>query len=200
VAHRDIAPNAVASTLPTSLLDDITRAGYYPQIVIDVLDIALAGEVVVAHLVQAATTFDSEVRRHLTVLLLTPTRLVTAHVDDHEGHDGEEPSAAATTEAVSLREIRSVGLTHVVANPTKYRGRDHTSGLTLAIGWGGVSRVDLEPASCGDPNCDGDHGLTGSLMPDDIVIRVAMAAEGPAAVRRAVEFAQALSAATARHP
>lgn len=188
-------------TLPAELLDEIVRAGYYPQLVADVLDVALAGETVVTHLVQAETTFDSEVRRHLTVLVLTETRLVTAHVDDHEGDHAHPSSAAATTEAVPLQEIRSVSLTHVVAEPAAYRtgaGGDHTSELSLVVGWGAVSRIELEPAACGDPQCDADHGLTGSMLPDDVVVRVAAAAEGPAAVRRAVAFARMLSAATVR--
>ena len=81
---------------PTDARDDLTahlhRAGYYPELVADVLDVALADEEVVAHLVQAETTFDSEVRRHLTVLVLTPTRLVTAHVDDHSGRTRPGPA------------------------------------------------------------------------------------------------------------
>ncbi|AEG44538.1 DUF5998 family protein [Isoptericola variabilis] len=190
-------PNA---TTRKNLRDDLTasvyRAGYYPQLVDDVLDVALADEAVVAHLVQAETTFDNEVRRHLTVLVLTPTRLVTAHVDDHEGDAAHPSSAAATTEAVPLSEIRSVALTHVVNEPAQHRPGDSASELTLAIGWGAVSRIDLEPAQCPDPSCEADHGLTGQMTPDDVVVRVSGAAEGRDAVRRAVAFARTLSAAT----
>jgi len=56
----------------------------------------------------------------------------------------------------------------------------------------------VEPATCGDPECDADHGLTGSVTPDDVVVRVSARAEGKDAVRAAVGFARALSAATAR--
>jgi hypothetical protein len=194
VSHTDL-------TIPAELHAEIVRAGYYPELVADVLDVALAGETVVAHLVQAETTFDSEVRRHLTVLVLTESRLVTAHVDDHDGDHANPSSAAATTEAVPLQEIRSVQLTHVVAEPAAYRSGEsagHTSELSLVVGWGAVNRIELEPATCGDPQCDADHGLTGSLMPDDVVVRVSEAAEGPVAVRRAVAFARQLSAATVR--
>lgn len=188
------------ATTGENLRDELTahvrRAGYYPQLVDDVLDVALADEDVLAHLVQAETTFDSEVRRHLTVLALTPTRLVTAHVDDHEGDAAHPSSAAATTEAVPLSEIRSVALTHVVAEPADHKPGDAASELTVSIGWGAVSRIDLEPAQCPDPNCEADHGLTGQLTPDDVVVRVSSAAEGRDAVRRAVEFSRALSAAT----
>jgi len=189
-----------SATTGKNLRDELTahvyRAGYYPDLVTDVLDVALADESVLAHLVQAETTFDSQVRRHLTVLALTPTRLVAAHVDDHEGDAANPSSAAATTEAVPLGEIRSVALTHVVAEPAEHRPGDSAAELTLAIGWGSISRVDLEPAQCGDPNCEADHGLTGQITPDDVVVRVSDAAEGSDAVRRAAGFARQLSAAT----
>nr|WP_225224673.1 DUF5998 family protein [Cellulomonas sp. JH27-2] len=179
---------------------DLHRAGYYPELVADVLDVALADEQVVAHLVHPETTFDAaEVRRHVTVLVLTPTRLVCAHVDDHPA-DLEHPSASAsaTTESVPLSELRSVALTHVVAEPAKHKPGRPALELTLAIGWGAVSRVDLEPATCGDPACEADHGLTGTLAPDDVVVRVSTAAEGPDSVRAATDFARVLSAASAR--
>lgn len=183
----------------TALRQDLHRAGYYPELVADVLDVALADEPVVAHLVHPETTFDAtEVRRHVTVLVLTPTRLVCAHVDDHPA-DLEHPSASAsaTTESVPLGELRSVALTHVVPEPAKHKAGHPALELTLAIGWGAVSRVDLEPATCGDPACDADHGFTGSLTPDDVVVRVSAAAEGIDSVRAATAFARVLSAASA---
>lgn len=185
------------ATPQTALDRDLRHAGYYPELVADVLGVALGGEPVVAHLVQPETTFDGEqVRRHLTALVLTPSRLIVAHVDDNLS-DSEHPSsgATATTEAVPLRELRSVGLTHVVADPQ--RGGGKRTELVLALGWGAVSRIDLEPAGCDDPQCEADHGLTGTMVPDDVVVRISAAAEGGAAVRAAADFAQALSAATA---
>ena len=183
------------------LRQSLYLAGYYPELVSDVLDVAIAGEDVVGHLVHPETTFDTEVRRHVTALVLTPTRLIMAHVDDHPG-DGEEgataTSASATTEAVPLRAVHTVALTHVVGAPERHRAGAMPAELTLAIGWGGVQRVDLEPATCGDPHCEADHGLTGSITPDDVVVRVSAQAEGRDAVRAAVAFARALSAATAR--
>ena len=105
-----------------ALRHDLHRAGYYPDLVVDVLDVALADEEVVAHLVHPETTFDAaEVRRHVTVLVLTPTRLVVAHVDDHPA-DSEHPSASAsaTTEAVPLRELHVGRVTHVVPQPAQH--------------------------------------------------------------------------------
>ncbi|NKY23304.1 DUF5998 family protein [Cellulomonas denverensis] len=183
--------------LSTDLRRDLDRAGYYPDLVADVLDVALADEPVVAHLVHPETTFDAaEVRRHVTVLVLTGTRLIVAHVDDHPA-DSEHPSAsaAATTESVALSELRSVALTHLIGSPEQHRSGDGPAELTLAIGWGAVSRVDLEPAQCADPNCEADHGMTGSITPDDVVVRVSAVAEGAERVREAVAFARRLSAA-----
>ena len=66
----------------------------------------------------------------------------------------------------------------------------------LTIGWGGVSRVDLEPAGCADPECDADHGYTGVLAADDFSLRVSAAAEGTDAVAGLLAFAEALSSRT----
>jgi hypothetical protein len=197
-------PASPASTR-TDLTRELVRAGYYPALVEDVVDVALAEEELVAHLVQPETTFDGEeVRRHVTVLALTPTRLVTVHVDDEaaEGDAGVPAAGAAnavaTSEAVPLASLRSVTLTHVVASPEKHRTGSTPLELNLAIGWGAVQRVDLEPAHCADPTCEADHGLTGQLVPDDLVLRISAQAEGRDAVASALAFARELSAATAR--
>ena len=68
--------------------------------------------------------------------------------------------------------------------------------LTLTVGWGTVSRLDLEPAGCSDPDCEADHGYTGTAALEDITLRVSADAEGSDAVRAAVSFARAVSAAT----
>ncbi|GMA31456.1 DUF5998 family protein [Litorihabitans aurantiacus] len=180
----------------SDLLDDIRRSGYYPELVADVIDLALAGEEVVAHLLQPETTFDdAEVRRHLTALVLTPRRLLVAHVDD-QVVDGAL-TALASTEAVPLRELRSVVLTQGFTDPAAHGGSRRRD-LTMSLGWGAVQRLDLEPAGCADPSCEADHGLTGAATPDDLVVRVSAEAEGEAALAVAVTFARSLSAATSR--
>ena len=204
--------------LPADLRADLEHAGYYPDLVADVLDVAVADEPVVAHLVHAETTFDSDaVRRHVTAMVLTGTRLVVAHADDHgpdEAEDGgapapgpgtargglPEPVATAATESVPLRAVRSVVVNHVVPRPERYRRGAGSRDLTLTIGWGAVSRLDLEPATCGDPQCEADHGYTGTASADDISLRVSADADGDRAVRRALAFARALSSATAGAP
>ena len=180
----------------SDLLDDIRRSGYYPELVADVIDLALAGEEVVAHLLQPETTFDeAEVRRHLTALVLTPNRLVVGHVDD-QAVDGTL-TALASTEAVPLRELRSVVIPQGFTDPAAPEGSRRRD-ITISLGWGAVQRIDLEPATCADPGCEADHGLTGAATPDDLVIRVSAEAEGEQALAVAAAFARALSAATAR--
>lgn len=189
------------NTALASLSRAVERAGYYPSVVLDVLSTALAGEDVEDHLVHVETTLvHAEVLRHITVLVLTDTRLVVTHVDDHPPADARSrPSAAATTEAVALGAVTSVAVTYGVTNPQDHRIGQPPSEVTLGIMWGAVSRIDLGPADCGDPQCEADHGYTGTLTPDDILVRVSAEAEGSGAVEEAVRFATSLSGALARH-
>ncbi|MFC8503317.1 DUF5998 family protein [Pedococcus sp. NPDC057267] len=186
--------------LPDDLTRAIERAGYYPALVGDVVQEALAGEDVVSHLVHQETTFDHDVvRRHITVLALTSSRLVIAHADDHTDESPEhEDTATATTESVPLSAVRGVMVTHVVSNPQEYRPGSLGREITLTLGWGAVSRVDLVPASCADPDCDADHGYEGSVASDDISLRISADAEGEAALRQALGFARQLSAGIGR--
>jgi hypothetical protein len=192
--------------LPSSLTKDIERAGYYPALVADVVESAVAGGEVVSHLVHQETTFDHDtVRRHITVLALTPTRLVVAHADDHAAEDDHgEPddadpqssaTATATSECVPLSAVRGVMLTHVVTSPATYIPGTLGRELTLTLGWGAVSRVDMIPATCGDPNCEADHGYEGTVTTDDIGLRISADADGETALAQAMEFARTLSAA-----
>ncbi len=174
----------------------IHRTGYYPEVVADGVFAAAGGEEVLSYFVHHETTFDhEEVRRHLTALLLTPTRLVIAHTDEHPGDDMlPEPYTSTTTEAVTLTSIRTVVVTRMVANPTA--GVAPPAEAVLTIGWGGVGRVDLEPAGCSDPSCEADHGYTGTIAGDDYTLRVSAAAEGADAVSALLAFSDALSART----
>jgi hypothetical protein len=194
--------------LPSSLTKDIEAAGYYPALVADVVESAVAGGEVVSHLVHQETTFDHDtVRRHITVLALTATRLVVAHADDHAAEDDQGESddadpqsvatatATATSECVPLSAVRGVMLTHVVASPATYQPGSLGRELTLTLGWGAVSRIDMIPASCGDPNCEADHGYEGTVTTDDIGLRISADADGEQALAQAMAFARTLSAA-----
>ena len=183
------------------LRDAIDRSGYYPDLVADAVESALGKEQVGAYVVHHEATFDPamEVRRHVTVLVLSPTRLLVCHTDEHPPVEGVSAShASTTTEAVRLSRIQSVAVTRVVPDPASYVPGVPPTEVTLTIGWGAISHVDLEPATCGDENCEADHGYTGAITADDLSLRVSEAADGPEAVTHVLAFAKALSEATAR--
>ncbi len=183
----------------------IEKSGYYPDVVADAVRSAVASEQVVSYLVHHEPTIDErdEVRRHVTVLVLTPSRLILAHTDEHPPDDMlPAPYTSSSTEAVTLSAVRSVVVNRMVANPASFAGGAGgvpvADEAVLTIGWGAVARVDLEPAGCSDPDCEADHGYTGMLSADDFSLRVSAAAEGPEAVASLLGFADALSAHTAR--
>jgi hypothetical protein len=84
-------------------------------------------------------------------------------------------------------------LTHVVAEPDTFAQGTHGRDITLTLGWGAVSRLDMIPAQCGDPECTADHGFEGTIASDDISLRVSSAADGEDAVGRALAFSRVLS-------
>jgi hypothetical protein len=175
----------------------IDLTGYYPNIVSEAVSAAVAKERVVSFYVHHETTFErDEVRRHLTVVVLTPTRLVRAHTDEHPGDDLlPEPYTSTSTEAIALTSISSVVVTRIATQPTAAAATPPVEAV-LTIGWGGVTRIDLEPAGCSDPACEADHGYTGMLGPEDFSLRASEAADGDSAVARLLAFAEALSAGT----
>lgn len=177
----------------------IERSGYYPALVSEAVEAAVGQEPVTSYLVHQETTFDAnEVRRHVTVLVLTASRFIVSHTDEQADDDSTPtPYATTSTESVKIGRISSVVVSRVVANPEAYAPGTLPREVVLTIGWGAVSRIDLEPAACGDPNCEADHGYTGSSTADDLSLRVSEAGDGPDTVRQALAFAQALSEATA---
>ena len=183
----------------------IEKSGYYPDVVADAVHAAVAGETVVSYLVHHEPTIDrDEVRRHVTVVVLTPSRLLVAHTDEHEPDELlPAPYTSTSTEAVRLSDVRSVVVNRMVANPASYAGKPvpppGANEVVLTVGWGGVGRVDLEPAACSDPECEADHGYTGVIATDDFSIRVSAAADGTDAVAHVLDFAAALSSGTAGH-
>jgi hypothetical protein len=176
----------------------IDASGYYPDIVSEAALSAAGGEPITAFLVHHEPTIDErdEVRRHETVLVLTPSRLILCHTDER-APDELLPQAytSTSTEAVPLSRITSVVVNRMVPTPPTYvEGATRAVEAVLTIGWGAVGRIDLEPATCGDPTCDADHGYTGVVSSDDFSLRVSEAAEGAAAVAQLLQFADALSA------
>jgi hypothetical protein len=178
----------------------IEQSGYYPAVVRSGVSSAVAGERVASFLVHHEPTIDrDEVRRHITVVVLTPTRLILCHTDEHAPDDLlPEPYTSTSTEAVKLEQVKSVVVNRMVANPASATHGDipAPAEAVLTIGWGGINRIDLEPASCSDPQCEADHGYTGVVASDDFSIRVSSAADGQASVDRLLTFAESLSAST----
>ncbi|HEY0903152.1 MAG TPA: DUF5998 family protein [Marmoricola sp.] len=178
----------------------IEQTGYYPAVVRSGVAAAVAGEHVVSFLVHHEPTIDrDEVRRHITVVVLTPTRLILCHTDEHAPDDLlPEPYTATSTEAIKLDQVRSVVVNRMVANPAEITSTPvpAPAEAVLTIGWGGINRIDLEPATCSDPQCEADHGYTGVLASDDFSLRLSSAADGQAAVDRLLAFAETLSAST----
>lgn len=175
------------------LYESISRSGYYPEIVAGALEDALATEPVESFVVHHEPTFDrEEIRRHMSVLVLTPTRLLLTHTDEHPGDTLlPKPYTSTSVEAVPLSRVSGVVVTRMVSAQTQ-----QLEEALLTIGWGAVSRVELEAARCDDPECEADHGYTGSISGDDFSLRLSAAAEGGAAVVGLLEFARALTAAT----
>lgn len=194
---RRPSPSSPPASLPADLRGAIERAGYYPALVSDVVAHAVGPREVRASFVHQETTFDSDaVRRHITVLALTDASLVIVHADDHEEGGGVGAVATATSETIPLTAVRGVMVTHVVPDPSRYVPGTLGREVTLTLGWGTVSRIDLGPASCGDPTCDADHGYDGTITGDDISLRVSADADGEPIVAAALAFAHALSAVT----
>lgn len=189
---------AEVTTLPGAMRTAIDRAGYYPALVAESIETVAGPEPIQSYVVHLETTFDQdEVRRHVTVLALTPTRLIIGHTDDHAPEEGVHAASATTsTEAIRLDRVTSVVVTRTVENPAKHVPGRSAVEVVLTVGWGGIARIDLEPAACADPNCEADHGYTGTVSADDLSLRVSAAADGPEIVDQLLAFASALSAAT----
>ena len=71
------------------------------------------------------------------------------------------------------------------------------SEVVLTIGWNVLSHVELEPAHCGDENCEADHGYMGTITADDLTLRWSEAADGADGIGQVLAFAAALADATA---
>ncbi|MGA4507598.1 DUF5998 family protein [Propionibacteriaceae bacterium G1746] len=182
--------------LPEPLATAIQDCGFFPAIVQDSIAMALAGEPVVAHLVHHEPTFvGDEVHRHLSVMVITPTRLLVGHTDESSDNPTGKVQAITSTESIALGRINSVNMTRVVADPASANGTLVETWLT--IGWGTMNRIELEPAHCADPNCEADHGLSGSLVADDLTVRMSPAADGAESVAALITFGGALQLAAA---
>lgn len=179
---------------------EIEASGYFPDLVEDAIMLSVGDEELIDFVVHHEPTFNhDEVSRHVTILALTPSRLIVGHTDDHPAEPHMPGSYAATsTESVALRKITNVVLTRVVTQPEDYQP---TSGdvyeIWLTVGWGAVRRVEMEQATCSDPQCEADHGYSGALVADDLTVRMGTGAVGTERVAKLAEFASRLQRAAA---
>ncbi len=180
----------VPMALPKTLASDLQAAGYYPQLTGSMLIEALFGEDILAHYVHMDTHVDLDaIHRHVTAFLVTPTRLLLAHVDDEpDAVPGHRPRGVTSTEDIPLERLRTVLISRTYEDPAEYRSSDRPVEVAITLGWGAVRRIETFPETCGDPDCDGDHGYSGSLFSEDVTLRVSAQAEGQGAVDRAEDF------------
>ncbi len=181
-------------TVPKSLVRDLQAAGYYPQLTGSMIIEGLYDEDLVDHLVHMDTHVDLDaIHRHVTVFALTPTRLLLAHVDDEPDFaPGRTPRGMTSTEDIPLAALRTVLIGRTYENPAEFRPGERPVEVSLTLGWGSVRRLELFPETCGDPECEGDHGYSGSALPEDVTLRVSAQAEGQDAVDHAEKFALTL--------
>lgn len=178
----------MTTALPADLLRDLETAGYFPQTAVQSLERSLRGLRPVAHLVRPETTFDGpEVRRHLTVVVLTVSHLLITHLDDDPADALNPSQVVSTTERIRLQRITATGLSQVFDTDGQ-EAPGQEAEVTLGVSWDGSRRVDLERAVCEDPNCQLDHGYTGTIAPSDLALRVSALADGAAAVEAALVF------------
>jgi hypothetical protein len=183
--------------LPAELRAEIQACGYFPAFITDAISRAVAQEEVLGYLVHHEATFHLDsVGRHLSVLVLTPTRLLIGHIDEG-AIPGEAPHAITSVESIALRKIEAAAVSELVSDPQSYDpSLTCPNEAWLSIGWGTMRRIELEPASCGDPNCDADHGYSGSASSDDLTVRMSVAADGADKMRQLLAFGTLLQLAT----
>lgn len=183
----------MTAALPAGLEIELLRSGYFPQTAAACIDRALRGAPVRGYLVRPETTFDgAEVRRHLTVLVLTPRHLLVAHLDDDQADDLNPSQVVVTTERVRLSRVVSVGLSQVFDSEGADVGPREAE-VTLGVTWGGSRRVEMERGWCEDPECQADHGWAGTVAPSDVALRVSTLADGEDAMDAALAFHGLLS-------
>lgn len=176
----------------STLAGEIAQCGFFPQMIADSVASTLANEPIDRYLLHYQATFAREnIGRHLSVLVLTPTRLIVTHTD--EGADNSDHTALISTEAVPLTRLGAVVLTRAVSHPEGFGTSEaHVVETWMSLNWGSVKRIDVEPARCSDPSCEADHGYTGTSAREDIMIRMSLAADGEDNVARMIDFATVL--------
>ena len=170
------------------LVADIKHAGFYPDLVLEVVDEALADMNPDAHFVQHETHFSrDDFHRHITVMVLCGDFIVFAHLDDqHLEGDAQGTVAHVSVEAVHLSDLNAVTMSYGFSQPQAYNaGNTAPTEISFQIAWTGSLHLELAPAGCQDPQCNADHGYTGDARREDIAVRVSATADGPVPHRTA---------------
>ena len=134
----------------------------------------------------------------MTVLALTPTRLVYSHTDEHPAGARQQAARRDQHGGDPVRQDLLGGPQPRGARSGGLRARRHHADRGHAD-----HRLERpfppgdQPAHCGDESCEADHGYLGTITADDFSLRVSQAADGEDAVRQLLSFARELSDATA---
>jgi hypothetical protein len=197
-----IAPGQI-----TALRAAIGRAGFYPALVASAVTAPLGDEPVTAFLVHHDTAFlDShgdtaaepgmEMLRHITILALTPTRLIHSHTDEYQdkGDPAAPPRAETTTGSIPLARL-TVTVCQRIPGPAAYDpATTIPAEVQLTIDWSSRWHAEGGQDHCDDDTCENFHGYL-TLTGDDLALQVSHAAHGPAAITSALTFAAALARA-----
>lgn len=145
------------------------------------------------------TSFDDDsVFRHLDYVGLSiPARqLVAMHLD-------ELPTGlrwAGTV--VPVKDVGPIEMAQVLLDPDDAGGATDGLGdeLVLHLGLGANLTMDLDKVHCDDPECEYDHGFSGLIKRDGLVMRFDDAAQdgSSSSAAEAFEFIRELTAAIAR--
>ena len=93
-----------------ALQRDVAACGYFPDLIVDGIRLAVGDEPVLRHLVHHEATFaDDALHRHLTVLALTDTRLLVGHTDEHTIDLGPMQAASTVERASAHAHARAPG-------------------------------------------------------------------------------------------
>ncbi|ETJ97776.1 DUF5998 family protein [Propionimicrobium lymphophilum] len=183
----------------SDLREAIVGRGFFPSLILESVYSSLGDEAIAEFLVHYEPTFAHDsLGRHMTVLVLTPSRLLCCHTDE-VADEARGISATSSVDSVPLRDLGAVTLTRVVNQRMRPDASQHPEMFAphlvetwLTLGWRTTRRIDLEPAGCSDPACEADHGYTGVSSSEDMVIRMSPAADGQEEVERLVHFATQL--------
>src|SRR5699024_7800969 len=134
--------------LPTELALDIERAGFYPQLVADVMVQQLGDREILSHYVHVETHVGyDDLNSHITVLVLASGNVLAAlHLNDLQDEvPGGPPRASVATEIVPLSKIGSCVVTTGYDDPQHYEPGEAPSEVTLVLSWAGGARMEFVP-------------------------------------------------------